>query len=444
MQIILSQLTYSSLHQFVKMIISIFISMLIVRTVSVEDFGQYGVAMGYFVFLSFLIISPEGILIRDYLKLKKRSLWNLFVSAQLQFIIFRSLVIVAASTILAILTSRSFQLEYVSQLIVLYGIFQSLYISIGSIQYILKFRLLQSTISIISIFSEGIKLLFLFLLTKYLVLSMVEVLVIFITISLLESILLMTVLLKNTNLSSSGFVHNLKTIFSDFTEYTVWQSLLGQITRYLYSIDTVILSILGVSIASIGEYSIALQIASLFLIFPGLIQMQSSIFISREKDKKKLLTIVLGYVVLSIIISGSLSLIMMLFSAPIITLYLGYTTSDIQFFVTSMAFASLVLAISKPFLSLIVAKMDLKCFFLYRGIPLLIIITSVYFLFTAFYGARGMAVSNIVAYTLFTATVIHFSLKNQSLNMRQSFRELLSRANLVYRRGLSLFQKLFS
>lgn len=391
-QKIISNIFSSGIEKFFIIGIQFISSIILIRLLPREDYGVIGIVAGYFVFVAFINISFESIILRDHKKYDNnlKDIMQTFFMANL----FKSILFVIVSLILTYILPQMYENSgfiYVIWAITFIMIADNITAPL-TIYFASKFN--QKLVTKVSILRYLLNFILLFGLFKhpelwYIALKDFIVSCIFI---LIWFFIANKKLEFKPNLRKIDFKFLLNTFFS----YSLWTHLNGFTTNFIYKSDTFFLSFF-VSLLIVGNYNIALNSANIANILPMVLGYQNSIAISNAKDKNQVFKISNYFILLSFLI-GLITIIGFYvlgdFYLYIIT---GQENNGEIFFYMICIVTSLVIV--KSFASPLNAYINIygkvKNLFTQGMIPILICTCLLYFYSSSFYGANGIALANI-------------------------------------------------
>ena len=195
------------------------------------------------------------------------------------------------------------------------------------------------------------------------------------------------------------------TMREDMLKFSLWHHLTNNLIKFIYQIDTVFLSYWA-TLTIVGNYSVAIQIASFSFILPSMLQNSTVLTLTRldrVREQNRAVSLFIKY-------SFLLSIIQLIAYLLIGRLYIRlYTTSFIDeiYLYSSLIFVgTTILNIVRPLLGYITVKTNMKGFFVRSVVPSAVFAAVVYFLSSYLAGAVGIAMANILAYSFWVMTII--------------------------------------
>ncbi len=366
---------------------------ILIRLLSGEDIGVIGLSAGYVALMGFLLVLPESIFIRDFLEIRKRL--NEYISAFLGFNAVRGLVLFLFAIPVAF---------WLSQI--------QLNPELGSYFLLLVLATLLNTLS--GPFREAFY-------SNYR-----QARIAFVDLSLnVVSLLVLVALFFSRSVVTYGWLQVLVALigvgwwywnarkaihfrfqwhlrwFGMATDaikgFAIWNHLAGAMMRLVYQADVVILGFF-VSLAALGDYTVALTLANVFFVFPQMIQKVMSLSFS-QMEKKETVSPVLGVVVRYNTILSLAQFVGYAVVGPwLIALLSPDNPGTVFLYSLYLAGGVTLLNITRPWISLAVVRIPPKRFFtmLFLGPCLLAI--GIYWAAANYYGIVGVAQANILTY----------------------------------------------
>lgn len=405
-QKIISNLLSSGVEKFFIMGIQFISSIILIRLLPREDYGIIGVVAGYFVFVAFINISFESIILRDHKKYDDnlKNIIQTFLMANLLKAILFIIVAIVLTYILPRIYENS---EFI------YAIWAITFIMIAdsitapfTIYFASKFN--QKLVTKVSILRYLISFLLLFGLFQYpelwyialkdLIVSCIFIFIWFV--------------LANKKLNFKPRITKIDVSFllNTFFSYSLWTHLNGIITNFIYRSDTFFLSFF-VSLLVVGNYSVALNSANIANVIPGIISYQNSIALSHTKlDKDKSIEITKNFLKLSSLL-GMITLMAFYFLGQYYIYILTGSFNDEIYFILNYIVTGLIIVkvFASPLSSYLCIIDDVKKYFFKVILTTFIFTIVVYALSAAYFGAKGIAVGNIFVSLIFLVfLLIHF------------------------------------
>lgn len=416
---IFQQSLYSFMNQIQVFLFGTFSNILIVRLLSREDYGVYGLASGYFVFISWLVINPESVLVQKYAEKKKN--FEQYLSQIYTFSLFKMLFLFIVSIGIAavsFLLNKSVELAIS---IILFNMYQLIILFTGQIQFVLKLELKEQVISTIIFFSKIVLVALLGLLVFNNNLFVFFALLI--THSLIElgmySVSLQRVI-------SFPFLTQLKetllTVKNDLLSFSLWHHLSGNLIKFIYESDVVFLGLWS-SYVVVGNYALAIKIANLSFIIPSLIQNAVITTLTRVRTPEKVSRAVNIFLKYSVLVSVVQIIGFIILGKFYISLHTSTYVSEIYEYALYIFLGASIVNAIRPLISYINSKTNVQRFFVFSVLPSMLFSVALYAYVAQNYGPLALAKANIVAYAFWTITLIFYTYKS---GFRFSFEWLTS------------------
>lgn len=395
---------------------------ILIHLLSRETIGILGIATGYIALLSYLFISPENILLRDFPR-DKRNRKRLMhkISAYINFWVLKSAVVMTVSGLVFLFLSKeSLVLGVVFLAIAVQRLLEQLSDLIQLVFYV-DFK--QKKVTFINFFYSLILLaLFILLLVKP---GLYTYLAIVVLGELALSLVWYTLLKRDYNFSYHYVTLWIKSVKRDIMDFALWHQLGRAVINFLQNIGPAILSFFA-GLAAVGDYTIALKIANVFLITPQLLQKSNLIHFSYEMPpasfeedtnlpfgKKLFLPKTLRYY---LVVHGLISCVYLIAFALMGKFFIFYflTRQNVD---SIWSLALLLLAgigiyhLSRPFLDLASARFSLKESFFKIYLPVFVASIPVFSFLAKYFGVWGLAYGSIASYMLLFVLGAIFTLK---------------------------------
>lgn len=404
----LSVFSFGSLQIILGKAISLVNFAILVRLLTTEEIGIVGLAGGYIAILSFLLVSPESILIRDFKKISSKI--NEYISSYLQFILVRNGILFLIAVPLAwyissIQTDSRLALYFI--LLVLttllngftgpfresfYGLYRQARITF--VDVVMNIALLLSMA--ILFFSRDV-----------------------ITYGFLQvSIAFISVLWWYWN--ARKHLHfkyqpkwNLSLAFQSLKGFGIWNHLSGSVIRLVYQVDIVVLGFF-VSLEALGNYSVALTIANVFFVFPQMVQKILSLSFSQIENKTMLANTFGIGVKYNTLFSLAQFIGFVLVGKWIIAILGPEQPALVELYALYLLAGITLFNIARPWSSMAVARLNPKLFFIELFLPPSVVAVFIYVYAAMNYGVLGVAQANIITFGLMGLWVVvytHYRLK---------------------------------
>jgi O-antigen/teichoic acid export membrane protein len=217
--------------------------------------------------------------------------------------------------------------------------------------------------------------------------------------------------------------------------FSFWIHLNNISLIWIFFIDTVVLSFFS-SLRVIGDYTIALKIAFIVFQFTIILEkVMTTTFkeIPMEKAGMYLATFIKYFFLKSIITI----LAYLLIGKPVLAIL--FKTHDLTLVYNVGLIIIIAVGIMStvwPFASYIIAKHNVRDFFLKITAPTIIISSFFYILLTILYGPYGTAMGNIINYSIFAILISIYTLKRVKLTYswkldKEITREILKKMKVI-------------
>lgn len=439
-QKVIYQTFFDFLQQGQKVLFSTALNVIVIQALPRDHYGVFGLVTGYFVFITFLILTPETILIRNYKTSKEDPDQHAQrLSTIYTFSVVRAIGIVLVSLAVAVWVGLTYSSWILFGAMTLYGVYQAILIMSGSIQFVLRMEFLQHlitrTTTILKILQTSAMLLI------FLSPSVLTYLVILIASTLLE----LLVWTRELRVSLPfPLWQNLRTMAAEIKQnllsYSLWDHLNQSLIKYLYEIDTFFLS-LFVTLTTVGNYTVALRIANFSFILPSIIQNSVILALSRLEQTEK------EYTTVNIFLRYAIAVAVLQVAAffAIGKWYIRLHTDEFvdEIFLYSMVIfaGTAILNSIRPLLSFIVTKLNVRKLFFRASIPMAVIVSALYPLGAYIGGGIGIAVANIACYIVWAGLLILFIKRNSAF--RFSLLEITSVEREVFHAGVDRLKSFF-
>ncbi|EKN66454.1 polysaccharide biosynthesis protein [Neobacillus bataviensis LMG 21833] len=417
---IISNIIQSVIEKFLIIGTQFLLSFFLVRMLEREDYGIIGVVSGYFVFVNFVNISLESVMLRDHKKYEdnpEKYFMNFFLFNFCK----TGLFIIIAAILSFYLVGHFKDINF------LYAVLSATFILIADsivaplvIYSTSKFN--QKTVTKIASIRSILNIIFVFGLLfsptlAYNALKDFIVGIVFIIVWFLYSRKKLNYkqLLNRKNIDLSFIKINL-------FNYSIWTHLNGVITNFIYKSDTFFLSFF-VSLKIVGDYNVALMSANVANILPMIFGYQNSVALSHATDDEHAFKISNTFIRLSIYL-GLLTIGGFLIFGQ---LYLKIITgqSDVNTIYLYMIFIVLGLVIVKtiasPLNSFINIRGSVISLFKTVLVPTFLSTLVIYYFTSRYFGAMGISIGNLVVALLWLILMIK-EVKRYNYNFKSIFR----------------------
>lgn len=382
--------------------------LIVINALDKEAIGLIGIAGGYLVFTGYLSISVENILLRDYKKIKanKEKIAE-SVSAYLNFWVVKTIAVFCLG--IGIYFWLNPQNQLLSVVFIGLLIQRSIEGLTNLIQLLFYVDFRQKFITKINSTFNLHSLAVLSLLLVNPSLAFYLQVVIFIqAIFCIVWFLLLKKYFGFIYRPSRGWFNVIK---RDFVNFSLWHHLSQSALNVINNIDPLVLSLFA-PLAVVGEYTIALKLAGVFLILPTLFQKNTLLLISNEDmeiGEKTSFQKLAGHLKLYLIISITQLIGFLIVGQWVVEVFISKTNSSPIFLLTLIILTGgSVFNIARPFLSFATARFSLQETFWKVYAPSMVIGIICYVLMGRFFGVAGVAFANIINYTALLLLVILF------------------------------------
>lgn len=386
---------------------------------SPDDYGIWGIAFGYFGFLQLLNIGTESILWKNHISLGNDLIKALRSIEAFNIIKFFSLLMI--SILLGLLLS-------------------SFYNNSGFVFAMIAATAMMTTDSVVShlatIASANYKHSIVTKINFHRVLFSLVLMCIFIYKPSLEflmikelSIALFVYLLwhkEKFNLLGIKFTPlfrklSISYVWESIKTYSIWTHLCSVMTYFIYRSDTIFLSFFS-GLAVVGHYNVALNLANLANILPGVLAQQNSVAISNVNSTSARNSITLTMLKISTLVGIFIFITYLLFSKIVISIIAPESpTNEIYTYLLPIVAGLLIVkSIASPIVSLININGSVYRLLTRVNGPTFIISIILYSLSSYYYGAIGLAYSNI-AVSLIWLILILLEARRNDFSIKGAF-----------------------
>lgn len=402
---IISNIIQSFIEKFFVIGSQLILSILLVRLLDREDYGIVGVVVGYYVFVNFVNISLEAIILRDH-KEYSLNLDNYFINF-FAFSVVKSICFVLLSGMIAIILvgthdNQNFIYSIISVTVILIAdsLVAPILIYTTSIfkqKVVTKIAMARAIINVI--LTCG---LFVFPSLEYIAIKDCIVSVLYIVFWVIYAKGQINYS-KVMNLSNYDYGFIKKSLLG----YSLWTHLNGVVTSFIYRSDMFFLSFFT-SLSAIGDYNIALNSANVANIVPMIFGYQNSVALSHAKDIEQANHITNTFIRISIYV-GVLTVFGFVFLGKIY-LYLMTGQSNVDVIYSYMLPIVIGLVIVKTFASPLNAYINIKgsvnSLFKSVLIPVFVVTILSYLLSSFYLGPSGVALANILVAMIWLILII--------------------------------------
>jgi O-antigen/teichoic acid export membrane protein len=402
---VLKNLIQSVVEKFLIIGTQFFLSFFLVRILEREDYGVIGIVSGYFVFVNFINISLESVMLRDHTKYEK-NLEKYFLNFII-FNVFKSVLFILISLILSLyLTTQYSNPEF------LYAVLSASFTLIADSiaapfiiystskfnqRLVTKITLIRSILNITLICGLLISPTLKYNAFKDLIVSSIYI---FLWIKYSKKFIDYKRVFTKENIDFCFIRENL-------FDYSLWTHLNGVVTNFIYKSDTFFLSFF-VSLQIIGDYNVALISANVANILPMILGYQNSVALSHAKDDKQAFNIsnafirgalYIGFITLAgFFLLGKFYLKIITGQSNVDTIY-----TYMMFIVSSLV---MVKTVASPLNSFINIRGSVKSLFKNVLVPTFLATVVLYYISSYLFGALGVAVANVLVASIWLMLII--------------------------------------
>lgn len=388
----------------------------LVKLLSRGDFGVIGISFGYLAILSFLSLAPETVLYRDFPNIKSDKKINLCISSFILFGLFRTLIILVISCAVGGCLYWYYKDYIIPLSFIIITLGSNIILLQGPIKELLRVDFRQKLATITGFFIE-VAILFIIISALFLSPSLVVYLSVFLATSICALMVWLTILKRIYNFSWVFSRDTMKVLKHSIWDFSFWNHLNGSMTNLIYNVDTAILSLCGMSLIVIGNYTVALKLSNFFFVVPMILQGTNTIALSNVKKEKSSFTVSL-FLKYILIISLIQLIIFILFGRWAIETFITPKDSELIFQHALLIIIGVsILNIVRPLISWVAIKGSLKQVFFKVYLPSGIISFFIYLILTKYFGSIGTAFGNIVCYLLFSVLMIYYIAKKCSFKI---------------------------
>lgn len=212
----------------------------------------------------------------------------------------------------------------------------------------------------------------------------------------------------------------MNTLKASLASYGLWDHVNRMVIDTLFTIDTVILSWVAISqLADIGDYTIALKITSLLFIIPSQLRRSLQLALAHRPDERQQTEAVSTFLKANALVSLG-QLVGIIVAGPwLIDLLFGAETDPNVFrYMVVIAIGVAVMNLAMPLIGVINTLCSLRKASMQVFLPLLVLGVGVYVVAALLGGAWGIAMGNIVVYTLLASGLVLFTVQHYPFSRR--------------------------
>lgn len=391
---LVGNILYSIIEKVFQILSGFLASFFIIRLIDRESYGVIGIVAGFYALVSIFNFSYEAIIIRDHKSIDKDELGHFLAFSVVKMF----LLLILSAGLATFLYMKYFSLSFVYAVGSIFFVFAIDFLSSPVMLYLTaKFRHdLISKISFLRYFTNVSLLIGLY---KFPSLEYIffKDCVVFTLVILAWIFVLKKILKVKTHFFNHFFNFDMNKFKSNVGDYSLWTHLVSCVTYFIYRADTIFLSMF-LPLRVIGNYSVALSCGNFANIVPAILGFQNSVAISNTTERTDIERISSSFSRVSIVSSIVMAIGLILFGEILLKIITGEQDVSEMFFFTKCIVIGLLLvkSLASPLVSVIQMKGSVKDLFIKVNIPVFIFTATSYFLSAKFYGARGVAIANIV------------------------------------------------
>jgi len=419
-QKIISVLSFGSLQILASKFIGLIQFAVLVRLLSTSEIGIIGLAGGYVAILSFILVSPESILIRDFKKIQPKL--NVYVSSFLQFLIYRNILIFAGGSVVAwylLPLPENPALTAYFILLLLYHLITSLSGPLREAFYgyyrQARITLVDLMVSIMLVATMPI----LYFSRDVVVYGVLQVVVATLGVGWWY-----WNARKHLNYSFVGGLDvrtwNIRLAWDSIQGFGIWNHLSGAVIRLVYQVDIVILG-LFVSLETVGSYAVALTIANVFLVFPQMVQKVLSLSLSQMENNRTLRNIFGVAVRYNTLFSLAQLIGFIVLGTFIISIFGPEQPEEVWMYSLYIIAGITLFNLVRPWTSLALARLPPREFFMGLFVLPALCAVPIYYWAASTHGALGVAQANVVTFGILSGWVVVYVHARVKLSPRMRF-----------------------
>ena len=428
---LVNNIFFSFLEKFFQIVSGFVTSFFIIRLLEREKFGVIGIVAGFYALVNIFNFSYESIIIRDHKKMNEADIGHF-----LAFSIFKMIALFVLSLMLAIYLNMNFSnSDFYYAVGSIFLVFSIDFLS-APIVLVATSRFRHDLVSLVSFFRYFLNVvillgLFYFPTLKYI---FIKDLIVF-SVILVSWVFVLKVCLKlKTNLLGEMINFNFLKFKKNVADYSLWTHLISCVTFFIYRADTIFLSLFS-PIRVIGNYSVALSCGNFANIAPSILGFQNTVAISNLEKKEDIERVSSSFARMSIIASTLMFIGLFITGEFLLRIITGEKDVSEIFFFTKCIVLGLLLvkSLASPMVSVIQMKGDVKKLFYKVNIPVFFLTVISYFFSAKYYGARGVALANILNSLVWIGLVFYeYQKLNIQLNLTSGYIEdLLKLKNIL-------------
>ena len=359
---------FSLLDTILGRVIHLLSLLVVIKFLPRDDFGIIGISFGYLAILSLLSLAPETVLYRDFPNIKSDKKINLYISSFILFGLFRTLIILVISCAIGGYLYWQYKNYIIPLTFVIITLGSNIILLQGPTKELLRVDFRQKLATITGFFIE-VAILFIIISALFFSPSLVVYLSVFLATSICALMVWLTILKRIYNFSWVFNRDTIKVLKYSIRDFSFWNHLNGAITNLIYNVDTAILSLCGMPLVVIGNYTVALKLSNFFFFVPMILQGTNTIALSNVKKERSNFTVSLSLKYILIISLIQLG-IFILFGRWLIETFITSKNSGLIFQHTLLIIIGVsILNIVRPLISWVAIKGNLKQVFFKVYLP---------------------------------------------------------------------------
>lgn len=210
------------------------------------------------------------------------------------------------------------------------------------------------------------------------------------------------------------------TLKASLISYGLWDHVNRMVIDTLFTVDTVILSWVALSrLSDIGDYTIALKFTSLFFIIPGQLRRSLQLALAHCQDERRQTDAVSTFLKVNALVSLGQLVGVIVAGSWLIDLLFGVDTDPNVFrYVLLISIGVAVMNLAMPLIGVINNCCSLRKASMHVFLPLLIVGVGVYVVAAMLGRTLGIAMGNIVVYTLLAGGLVLFTIRHYPFSLR--------------------------
>lgn len=421
-----SSLRYGLCEQLVVRACDLFIMVIVLRSLSIDETALFGVITGSIVFFNLVGLVPETVILRSYREWEKNADVDRHLEALFSFAVVRSLLLPLGAGIVAALSGMSFK---PASCLSLYVAAVQLNQLAELTRLVYRVRLEQNTILRVdgclraALFAALALLLWLPGLLTYLSLYALW--------SAVSSFYWARRLRELHTVRLRPHVQHLVVLRDVVSEYSLWAHLCGVVTFGIYNIDPWCMAIVGVVSEDVGNYTVALKVSSLFFVFPMFVQSMTMLLTTNLESDSRRVEALGAVLVLNALFAAVQFVSFVLAGELLLAAFSKSVDIGIAYqFGLVINLGVLAVNLARPLVGYLNASVSLRRLFLSVYLPSATAAVILYFALTSVWGAWGTAWASAVVYMVLAASLwIFFASSTDWRRMlRANLREFLALA----------------